>query len=162
MWGYYDTEAICAEETAVTVRLPFGCSGVGTVLDPGAEGPELAPGASVDVPLWLAASLANRRQAEVELPIFYGSKMRRKMKAGAGCEDLRVRCPHYYTVAAKLHETMVDGQNADDTFPPFILSVLRSRYKVRSKTGGVSGQRGSLCVLFAYASMVFPEASVYS
>lgn len=38
--------------------------------------------------------------------MFYGNKMRRKMKAGAGCEDLRVRCPHYYAVATRLHAAM--------------------------------------------------------
>lgn len=41
--------------------------------------------------------------------MFYGNKMRRKMKAGAGCEDLRVRCPHYYTVATQLHAAMQVG-----------------------------------------------------
>lgn len=43
---------------------------------------------------------------QVDLPVFYGNKMRRKMKAGAGCEDLRVRCPHYYGVATRLHAAM--------------------------------------------------------
>lgn len=43
---------------------------------------------------------------QVDLPVFYGNKMRRKLKAGAGCEDLRVRCPHYYTVAVRLHAAM--------------------------------------------------------
>jgi hypothetical protein len=41
--------------------------------------------------------------------------MRRKMKAGAGCEDLRVRCPHYYSVATRLHAAMqVRGQPGAD------------------------------------------------
>ena len=43
---------------------------------------------------------------QVDLPVFYGNKMRRKMKAGAGCEDLKVRCPHYYSVATRLHSAM--------------------------------------------------------
>jgi hypothetical protein len=43
---------------------------------------------------------------QVDLPIFYGNKMRRKMKAGAGCEDLKMRCPHYYSVATRLHTAM--------------------------------------------------------
>lgn len=46
---------------------------------------------------------------QADLPVFYGNKMRRKMKAGAGCEDLRVRCPHYYTVATALHAAMQVG-----------------------------------------------------
>jgi hypothetical protein len=43
---------------------------------------------------------------QVDLPVFYGGKMRRKMKAGAGCEDLRARCPHYYATATRLHAAM--------------------------------------------------------
>ena len=65
------------------------------------------------------------------MPIFYGNKMRRKMKAGAGCEDLKVRCPHYYSVATRLHAAQQACLTADEAFPAFILNTFRSRYKVR-------------------------------
>ncbi len=68
---------------------------------------------------------------QVDLPVFYGNKMRRKMKAGAGCEDLKVRCPHYYTVAQQLHAAQQACLTADEEFPAFILNTFRSRYKVR-------------------------------
>ena len=71
-----------------------------------------------------------RRGPQVDLPVFYGNKMRRKMKAGAGCEDLRVRCPHYYRVATALHAAMVATLTADEDFPAFILNTFRNRYKV--------------------------------
>lgn len=45
--------------------------------------------------------------------MFYGNKMRRKMKAGAGCEDLKVRCPHYYSVATELHAAMQVGKEGE-------------------------------------------------
>jgi hypothetical protein len=68
---------------------------------------------------------------QVDMPIFYGNKMRRKMKAGAGCEDLKVRCPHYYSVATRLHAAQQACLTADEAFPAFVLNTFRSRYKVR-------------------------------
>ena len=69
----------------------------------------------------------------MELPVFYGNKMRRKIKAGAGCEDLRVRCPYYYTVAAQAHAAMTASLTADEAFPAFILGTFRGRYKARGR-----------------------------
>lgn len=51
-------------------------------------------------------------------------------QAGAGCEELKVRCPYYYTVARELHAAMQATLTADDTFPAFVLNTLRKRYKV--------------------------------
>ncbi|KAL6767410.1 DNA replication complex GINS protein PSF3 [Auxenochlorella protothecoides] len=127
--SYYSPLAISAEETLVRVRLEHGCTGVGSVIDPSADGADLAPGSTLDVPLWLASSLAQRGMARVELPVYYGNKMRRKMRAGAGCEDLRVRCPHYYTVAGGLHAAMLAGRTADEGFPEFVMATFRTRYK---------------------------------
>lgn len=133
MRDYYSAPAICAEQTQVRVRLESGCTGVGTAIDPSADGADLAPGTSLDVPLWLAAALAGRGMAGVELPAYYGSRMRRKLRAGAACEDLRVRCPYYYTVARQLHEVMAKLRCADEAFPDFVMATLRSRYKVRDR-----------------------------
>ena len=86
-----------------------------------------------------------RRGPQVDLPVFYGNKMRRKMKAGAGCEDLRVRCPHYYRVATALHAAMVATLTADEDFPAFILNTFRNRYKVwvGGWGGGGAGRGGA-------------------
>jgi hypothetical protein len=72
---------------------------------------------------------------QVDMPIFYGNKMRRKMKAGAGCEDLKVRCPHYYSVATRLHAAQQACLTADEAFPAFVLNTFRSRYKVSQGCG---------------------------
>eukprot|EP00887_Chlorella_sp_A99_P005685 scaffold1.g5685.t1 len=116
-------------ETLVPVRLTHGCTGVGTVIDPSSDADDLETGTRLELPLWLARGMAQRHMAQVELPVFYGNKMRRKIKAGAGCEDLRVRCPHYYTVAAGLHAAMQASLTADEAFPGFILNTFRSRYR---------------------------------
>ena len=64
------------------------------------------------------------------------------MKAGAGCEDLRVRCPHYYAVAARLHAAMLACGTADEAFPAFILNTFRGRYKARRCGAGAAGLAG--------------------
>lgn len=133
--SYHSPLAIAAEETLVRVRLEHGCTGVGSVIDPSADGADLAPGSTLDIPLWLASSLAQRGMARVDLPVYYGNKMRRKMRAGAGCEDLRVRCPHYYTVAGGLHAAMLASKTADEGLPDFIMATFRTRYKVERGGG---------------------------
>ncbi|EFN54484.1 hypothetical protein CHLNCDRAFT_59701 [Chlorella variabilis] len=126
---YYRVDAMMAEETYVPVRLVHGCTGVGTVIDPSSDQADLPPGTRLDLPLWMVPPMAGRNMLQVDLPVFYGNKMRRKMKAGAGCEDLKVRCPHYYSVATRLHSAMQACLTADEDFPAFILNTFRSRYK---------------------------------
>ena len=67
------------------------------------------------------------------------------MKAGAGCEDLRVRCPHYYSVATRLHAAMQASLTADEGFPAFILNTFRSRYKVGGRAGALQGRCCGSC-----------------
>ena len=38
------------------------------------------------------------------MPAFYGQKFQRRLKAGAACEDLRMRCQHFYDVGCALAE----------------------------------------------------------
>ena len=59
------------------------------------------------------------------MPRFYGNKMQRKMDVGAGCEDLRARCPYFYEVACKMHEATGSQQVAS-----FVNNTFRARYKV--------------------------------
>jgi len=55
--------------------------------------------------------------------------MRRKVKAGAACEDLRVRCPYFFTVASRVHAAMQVTGAADESFPGFIASTFSGRYR---------------------------------
>ena len=59
------------------------------------------------------------------------------MKAGAGCEDLRVRCPYWFSAALQLHAAMQATGTEDEQFPAFVVNTFRSRYKVRR--GGWAG-----------------------
>ena len=59
------------------------------------------------------------------LPKCYGKRMREKMRAGPGCEDLKVRSPYFYSVAAALHP-VIDS----DTLATFVNTSFRDRYQV--------------------------------
>lgn len=59
-------------------------------------------------------------------PPFYGKKLRRKLKAGASCEDLRVRCPYFYDVGCTLHSLGA----ATPELANFLNETFADRYKV--------------------------------
>ncbi len=54
--------------------------------------------------------------------------MRRKIQAGAGVENLRLRCPYFYNVALALHS--IDGA---PSVADLVISTFRSRYKVSTR-----------------------------
>lgn len=71
---------------------PWPAAGCGTVIDPSSDSNELPPGTVVELPLWLIRSLAQRNMVHPELPVFYGSKMRRKIKVPPGAFEAERHC----------------------------------------------------------------------
>lgn len=128
-FDYYDIDSIMSEENIVPCVLRHGCTGVGRVLDPGADLDDLVPGTRVELPLWMVQVMAQRHLLEVDLPIYFKDHMRRKIRAGPGCENLRVRCNHFYTVAHKVHGAMVASGHGDEGFPDFIAQTFSGRYR---------------------------------
>ena len=128
-FDYYDIDSILSEENMVPCELRHGCTGVGSVLDPGSDMANLPAGSRVDLPLWMVQVMAKRQLLQVQLPIYYKDHMRRKLRAGAGCESLRVRCAYFYTVAHKVHEAMVGCGASDESFPDFISATFAGRYR---------------------------------
>jgi GINS complex subunit 3 len=125
---YYNIDSIMADEVMVPCTLSYGCTGVGTVIDPSSDANDLAPTSKVELPLWMVPVMARRGLAQVSLPIFYGDSMRRKLRAGPGCEDLH-RCPYFYTAALRVHSAMQATGSSDESFPPFIASTFTGRYR---------------------------------
>lgn len=123
-------------------------AGIGTILDPSSDKDDLPAGTVLRMPLWMVLAMAPRGAIEVRMPSFFGSKMRRKLRAGAACEDLRHRCPHFYRVAILLHEAMILSGDMDEQFPAFLLSTLQARYKVR----GVGALRGGTATVVMESS----------
>ena len=128
-FDYYDIDSILSEENMVPCELRHGCTGLGTVLDPGSDVASLPSGSRVDLPLWMVGVMAKRQLLQVGLPIYYKDHMRRKLRAGAGCESLRVRCTYFYTVAHKVHEAMVGCGGSDKSFPDCISGTFAGRYR---------------------------------
>lgn len=126
---YYDINSILADEVLIPCSLVNGCTGVGMVIDPSSDVQDLDPDTNVELPLWMVSIVAGRHLVQVSLPLFYRDRMRRKMKAGAGCEDLRIRCGYFYTAAGRVHDAMEATGQADETFPAFIMSTFVNRYK---------------------------------
>ena len=52
--------------------------------------------------------------------------MREKMRAGPGCEDLKMRSPYFYSVALGLQPHLY----SNDTLAPFVIKSFRDRYQV--------------------------------
>ena len=80
---------------------------------------------------WLTPA-AHRQERSIDLllppcrlPRWFGRKMQRKLEAGAGCEDLRTRCPYFYTVAQQLSALCTQ-----DRLAPFVIRTFTNRYKV--------------------------------
>ncbi|KAK9854786.1 hypothetical protein WJX84_003225, partial [Apatococcus fuscideae] len=101
---FYDVTAILAGETQVPAVVRKGVKGLGPALDPSCAGRDLPANTQLDLPMWLLPTMAARTSAHVMLPRFYGEKMRRKLQAGAHCEDLRSRCLYFYDVAEALND----------------------------------------------------------
>ena len=125
---YYNIDSIMADEVMVPCALSYGCTGVGTVVDPSSDANDLAPGIKIELPLWMVPVMARRGLTQVGLPPFYGDTMRRKLRAGAGCEDLH-RCPYFYTAALRVHSAMQATGSADETFPQFMATTFLGRYR---------------------------------
>ena len=128
-FDYYDIDSIMSEENIIPCVLRHGCTGVGRVLDPGADIDDLTPGTRVELPLWMVQVMAKRQLLQVNLPIYFKDHMRRKIRAGAGCENLRMRCNHFYTVAHKVNAAMVACGHGDESFPDFVAQTFAARYR---------------------------------
>lgn len=122
---YYDHHDILAGETAIPCTLMTHVNSCGRALDQSSEHRDLKKGHVLDLPLWLAADVAARNMVTVRLPKCYGKRMREKMRAGPGCEDLKLRSPYFYTVALAIQPHLY----SDDTLATFINKSFKDRYQ---------------------------------
>eukprot|EP00891_Asterochloris_glomerata_P004344 jgi/Astpho2/4344/e_gw1.00065.44.1_t len=122
--NYYDVHDILAGETLIPVQLTTAVKGCGRALDPSSDHEDLREGTAVELPLWLLPRFTCENWVHVKLPRWFGRKMQRKLEAGAGCEDLRTRCPYFYTVAEQLSALCTQ-----DRLAPFVIKTFINRYK---------------------------------
>ena len=71
-------------------------------LQPGNHGADLAKGARIQAPLWLALALHKKNMVELEYPEHYNKRCRDELEAGAASVNLRLYSQHYFTVGLDL------------------------------------------------------------
>eukprot|EP00904_Undaria_pinnatifida_P000017 jgi/Undpi1/10015/HiC_scaffold_28.g12469.m1 len=111
--GYYDLESILSEEERVPCVFTLDAMGMG-MLDPTTSEEDLAQGAKVEFPLWMARPLAGKGMVELDLPKHYTDRFREQLEAGPGAVNLRERSPYYYEVGVAL-ASLTDDQRLQDT-----------------------------------------------
>jgi len=71
-------------------------------LQPGNHGADLAKGARIQAPLWLALALHKKNMVELEYPEHYNKRCRDELEAGAATVNLRLYSQNYFTVGLDL------------------------------------------------------------
>jgi hypothetical protein len=101
MSRYFSVDEMFAEDERIPVRWLSDARAVG-YLDPSSGGADVARGAAMDLPLWLAEELKQRNLVEVALPAHFSRKSRADITADAVAARLRDKSPHFYSVGLRL------------------------------------------------------------
>lgn len=103
-----DLDRILGEEERIPcVFVESGAQGLG-FLDATGDHDHLHEGARVELPLWMALKLNERRYVQMELPKHYQKKMRDSIDAGAESINLKDYSPYYFEVGMKIAEALED------------------------------------------------------
>jgi len=100
---YFDLDDIIATQRRIPAKLEVQIYNLG-FLDPSSEGSDLQSGAKLELPLWLAKELCNRRRkiVSVDIPKAYKDGYREIFKADASVVDLHRLGPYFYEFGTKL------------------------------------------------------------
>lgn len=100
---YFDIDDIIATQGRIPSKLEAQIYNLG-FLDPSSEGNDLQAGAKLELPLWLAKELCNRRRkiVTVDIPKAYKDSYREIFKADASVVDLHRLGPYFYEFGTKL------------------------------------------------------------
>ena len=112
--SYYDVDALLGEEERVGCEALFGAVGLG-FLDATCEGADLAAHSRVELPLWAARKLAERRFVAVDTPKAYAHRFRTYLLADPVVMNLRERSPHFYETGLELAHFVRDSQALMET-----------------------------------------------
>ena len=100
---YFDIDDIIATQGRIPSKLEAQIYNLG-FLDPSSEGNDLQAGAKLELPLWLAKELCNRRRkiVTVDIPKAYKDSYREIFKADASVVDLHRLGPYFFEFGTKL------------------------------------------------------------
>eukprot|EP00188_Purpureofilum_apyrenoidigerum_P004759 Plantae.Rhodophyta-Purpureofilum_apyrenoidigerum.ctg56113.p1 GENE.Plantae.Rhodophyta-Purpureofilum_apyrenoidigerum.ctg56113~~Plantae.Rhodophyta-Purpureofilum_apyrenoidigerum.ctg56113.p1 ORF type:complete len:250 (-),score=36.31 Plantae.Rhodophyta-Purpureofilum_apyrenoidigerum.ctg56113:80-829(-) len=83
---------------------------------------DLPKGTKVEVPCWLAETLARRNYVSIHLPRFYSSTVRNDLRAGPNSVNLSDKCHFFFELGFRLSSLLVDDE---------LQTVLRTAYAER-------------------------------
>lgn len=92
---YFSIDDILATSEKVPATFEYPVHNMG-YLDPSSDSPDLLPGTKLELPLWLAQGLYNRRIVSLELPKNYRKLYREILEADANVVDLHKLGPYFY------------------------------------------------------------------
>ncbi len=100
---YLDLDTILSEEERVPCVFQFEVAYLGFLNPNDNEDSESLPKSSkVELPVWLATSLANTNVVTIEAPKHFGTKMRDEIRAGAESINLKEFSYYFFEVGLKL------------------------------------------------------------
>ena len=163
MSRYFSVDDVLGEDERVPVRWLAPARDVG-YLDPSSGGADVARGAAMDLPLWLAEELKARNLVEVSLPPHFSRKSRADITADAVAARLREKSPHFYSVGLRLAPLLSVAKEGEELSKD-VHAALADRAAgilAHAKTtlgGDVSAYRGTLTDL---EQSLFDAASAFT
>uniref|UniRef100_A0A7S1M342 DNA replication complex GINS protein PSF3 N-terminal domain-containing protein n=1 Tax=Alexandrium catenella TaxID=2925 RepID=A0A7S1M342_ALECA len=148
---FWDVDEILAEQEEVTIRPVHDVVGGGLLYSTtmGLR-PDLAEGAKVQVPFWLAQGFARRNTADIELPTMYGQAAQEDLQRDPTVCRLGMRSRYYFEVGVRLASLMRDQTLCDD-----LMNGLLARWQE------TVAQLGSFGVARAQNSPLHPGSSIF-
>ena len=99
--SYYDIDDILAEDEAINCTFLTDAVDCG-YLDPSCPNTDLAQGAEVDLPIWLAKPLTQRGDVRVHVPKYLGEKHRKHIRASPAAVNLREKSLYFYKIGTAI------------------------------------------------------------
>lgn len=112
---FWDIDEILAEQEEVTIRPVHDVVGGGLLYSTsmGAR-PDLAEGAKVQVPFWLAQGFARRNTADIDLPSMYSQAAQEDLQRDPTVCRLGEKSRYYFEVGMRIASLLKDQSLVDD------------------------------------------------
>lgn len=104
---YLDIDEILSEEERVPCIFTYDAKNLG-MLDSSNDSIDLPEDSKVELPLWLARGLHEKQMVNIELPKYYGTRIREEIMAGAAAVKLKDYSFYYYEVGLLLSRVTKD------------------------------------------------------
>lgn len=124
---YYNIDDILAEDERVTCEFLTDAVDCG-YLDPSCPTADLPCGSKVELPLWLASSLAQKNDVRVHVPPYFASKFRKHIRASPASVNLRDKSQYFYKIGSNLTE-LLDETDSEEVKELLRIAFGGERYR---------------------------------